>query len=119
MSLLSINGLTEMGAFTGAPVEKEITWEQSGEEVSATVFVRRLSYHTAVSDIKSTKEKMDAVAGRIAACICDAEGKPIFTAGDITGEANPERGPLNENLTIALLAAIAQVSGLGKPTPKS
>ncbi|MNE45132.1 hypothetical protein D3C80_1394040 [compost metagenome] len=62
--------------------------------------------------------KVDGVAGRIAASICDEDGKPVFTPGDITGEADPERGALDGNLTVALLSAIAEVNSLGK-TPTS
>ena len=55
------------------------------------------------------------VAGRIAACICDAEGQAIFTPADVTGDADPDRGPLDGNLTVALLSAIAEVTK-GKTT---
>ncbi|MNG37302.1 hypothetical protein D3C84_1246060 [compost metagenome] len=54
------------------------------------------------------------MAGRIAASICDAEGRAVFTPGDITGEADPERGALNGNLTVALLTVIAEVNNPGK-----
>lgn len=111
---LSIDSLKQMGAFTGAPVEREITWQQNGEELTATVFVRPLSYHSAVSDIASRGGAIDAVAGRIASSIVDASGKPIFTIADITGEADPDRGPLSRELSLALLEAIGEVSGLGK-----
>lgn len=111
---LTLDSLKEMGAFTGAPVEKEITWKQGNEELTATVYVRRLSYKTAVSDIRAMKDNTDAVAGRIAACICDESGKPILTPEDITGDADPERGPLDGNLTMAMLAAIGEVNELGK-----
>lgn len=109
---LSINSLKEMGAFTGAPVEKEISWKKGGEEFKATVFVRPLSYISAVSDLTSAHAKSDPVAGRIAACICDAEGNAVFTPADITGEADPERGPLDGGLTMSLLAVIGEVSGV-------
>jgi len=110
---LSIDSLKTMGAFTGAPVEKEISWSKNGEEFAATVFVRPLSYISTVSDLTSAHSKTDPVAGRIAACICDAEGKAVFSPGDITGEADPDRGPLDGDLTMALLAVIAEVNGLG------
>lgn len=110
---LSIESLREMGAFTGAPVEREISWKQGKKELSATVFVRHLSYHTAVSDVVSSHTKSDGIAGRIAACICDAEGKPVFVPGDITGEADQERGPLDGELTMALLRVIGEVNSLG------
>lgn len=113
---LSIQSLKEAGAFTGAPVEKEITWKQGDREFTATVYVRPLSYKAAVSDIQALAGKVDRVAGRIAASICDAEGNPVFTPADITGEADPERGALDGNLTMALLAVIGEVNRLGKPT---
>ncbi|WP_207942801.1 phage tail assembly chaperone family protein, TAC, partial [Pseudomonas aeruginosa] len=43
---LSIDSLKEAGAFTGAPIEKEITWKQGDKELTATVYVRPLSYST-------------------------------------------------------------------------
>ncbi|MGP9834209.1 phage tail assembly chaperone family protein, TAC [Marinobacter sp. NSM] len=108
---LTLDALKDMGAFTGAPVEKEIVLKDGDEEKTATVYVRRLSYHTAVSDIKSLSAKSDAVAGRIASAICDKEGKPIFKPEDITGEADPERGPLNGEITMELLRVIGEVNG--------
>lgn len=111
---LSIDSLKQAGAFTGAPVEREITWKQGDRELTATIYVRPLSYRTAVSDILAGAGKIDGVAGRIAASICDAKGQPVFTPEDITGEADPERGPLDGNLTMALLAVIGEVNQLGK-----
>ena len=111
---LSIDSLKQMGAFTGAPVEREITWKQGEYELTATVYVRPLSYLSARADLAALTGKSDGVAGRIAACICDQEGKPVFTPADITGEADPERGPLDGNLTMALLGVIGEVNGLGK-----
>ncbi|MCK2183504.1 phage tail assembly chaperone family protein, TAC [Halomonas getboli] len=111
---LSIDRLQQMGAFTGAPVEKEITWECQGEEYTATVYVRRLSYMTAVYDAQAFGGQVDGIAGRIAASICDDKGKPVFTPQDVTGEADPDRGPLDHNLTMALLGVIGEVNNPGK-----
>lgn len=115
---LTIDTLKQAGAFTGAPVEREITWKQGDQELTATVYVRPLSYMAAVSDLRALSGKADGVAGRIAASICDENGQPVFTPEDITGEADPERGALDGNLTMALLAVIAEVNNLGK-TPTS
>lgn len=114
---LTLESLKEHGAFTGRPVEKEITWKQGDKELTATVFVRPLGYYTAQAEILAIGGKVDGVAGRIAASICDETGKPVFTAADITGEADPERGALDGNLTVALLVAIQQVNNLGKTGP--
>jgi hypothetical protein len=111
---LTLESLKTAGAFTGRPVEKVITWKQGDEELSATVFVRPMGYHTATSDVLAIGGKVDGVAGRIAASICGEDGKPVFTPADITGEADPERGALDGALTVALLVAIQQVNDLGK-----
>lgn len=111
---LTIESLKEKGAFTGAPVEKEVSWKQGEQEFTSTVFVRPLAYQSAVNDVLAGRNKGDAVAGRIAACICDAEGHPVFSIGDITGTADPERGALDGNLTMALLVVIGEVHNLGK-----
>lgn len=111
---LTIESLTAIGGFAGAPVEKEINWSIGDEQYTATVFIRPLSYRSAVSDIMASSKGDDALAARIATSVCDENGEPIFTAGDITGEADPDRGPLDGSLTLALLAAIGEVSGMGK-----
>jgi hypothetical protein len=113
--ILSLDALKEMGAFTGAPVEKEITWKKGDKDLTATVFIRPLSYHSAVSDIRSINGG-DPTAGRIAACVCDEHGKVVFTPEDVTGEADPDRGPLDGPLTMALLKAIYEVNDAGKQT---
>jgi spore maturation protein SpmB len=120
---LSIQSLKAAGAFTGRPVEREIKWIQGGEEIVATVFVRPLGYQTAVNDVLSATGKVDTYAARIAASICDEKGKPVFTVGDITGDADPERGALDGSLTMALMVVIAEVNNMGKtissPEPTS
>lgn len=115
MTTLSLDSLHSQGAFTGAPVYKQVTWtNDDGQECTFDVYVRRLSYHSAVSDVQAASGKGDGLAGRIAACICDKHGKPVFKPDDITGEADPERGALHPDLTLALLEAIGEVNGLGK-----
>lgn len=111
---LNMDSLKQAGAFTGRPVEKEITWKQGDKEITATVYIRPMGYHDAVSNVLSAVGKIDGVAGRIAASICDENGAPVFTVADITGEADPERGALDGALTVALLVAIQQVNDLGK-----
>lgn len=111
---LTLDSLKQAGAFTGRPVEKEITWKQGDKEITATVYIRPMGYHTATSDVLAGLGKIDGVAGRIAASICDEDGHQVFTVADVTGEADPERGALDGNLTVALLVAIQEVNDLGK-----
>lgn len=114
---LTLESLKSVGAFTGRPVEKEIKWSQGDDEFTATVFIRPLGYQAAVSDVTALNGKHDSLAGRIAASVCDEHGNAVFTVGDITGTADPERGALDGRLTVALLAAIFEVNNLGKTTP--
>lgn len=113
---LTLDNLKKAGAFTGRPIEKELTWKQGDEELTATVFIRPAGYHAATQGIQASAGKIDGVAGYIAAAVCDEAGNPVFTAKDITGEADPERGALDGALTVALLVAIQEVNELGKMT---
>ncbi|WP_219994900.1 phage tail assembly chaperone family protein, TAC [Stenotrophomonas rhizophila] len=113
---LSIAGLRHAGAFTGRPVQKDISWRQGEQEFTATVYVRPLGFQSAVSDVLAAGGREDSVAGRIAASICDEAGKPVFTVADITGTSSADRGALDGALTLALLGAIGEVNSLGKAT---
>lgn len=125
---LTIDSLKQIGSFTGRPVEKEISWRQGEDKLTATVFVRPLGYQSAVSDVLAAAGHQDSIAGRIAAAICNEEGQPVFTAMDIThGPLDKEElakdpnstrrlGALDGNLTVALLTAIHEVNNLGKTT---
>lgn len=112
----TLDALNESGAFSGAPVKKQITWKVGKKKFTADVYVRRLSYHTATGELDAFFKKKDGTAARIAACIVNEKGEPIFTAADITGEADPFRGPLDHDLTMQLLQVITQVNDLGKDT---
>ncbi|BCB06796.1 hypothetical protein HHSLTHF2_06860 [Vreelandella venusta] len=112
---LSVETLAASGGFVPRkPVEETIQWTHEGQEFEATVFVLPLSYATAKSDIVASQLQTDPLAARIAHCIVDEDGKPVFTVDDITGEADPERGPLSNSLTHELLRVIGKVSKLGK-----
>lgn len=117
---LSIDSLKGVGAFTGRPVEKEITWKQKDAETleeveyKATVYVRPSGYHTATYGAVAASKNQDYTAAYIAALICDESGQSVFTPEDITGQADPKRGALNSSLTIALMIAIQEVNDLGK-----
>lgn len=125
---LTLESLREVGAFTGGPVRRDVEWIQNGEKVSAEVYVRPMSYQTAVRDITTVKGGGDIIAQRIAGCVCHEDGSPVFLVSDITGigaDGNPimikgddgvlvERGPINKNLAEALILLVSEVSGLGK-----
>ena len=116
------------GAFTGPPVQRLITWEIDGQPFSADVYVRRLSYYAAVSDVRALSTEGDIAAHRIASSITDENGKQVFKPEDVTGaysDGTPvlttdvdgrtiERGAMHYSLAMALLAAIAEVNKMGK-----
>lgn len=114
MALLNRETLSAQGAFTGRPVEKEVTYtgvNENGEvtEFSGTVFVRQASYKTVTEQWKAVHDDQDGTAARIVNMIVDENGAPIFTVEDITGNG-ADKGPLSESLTIALLNAIGEVN---------
>lgn len=83
---LSLEGLRASGGFSGAPVKREIVWrDESGEKAVYDVYVRRLSFHTAVTDVLAAVGYGNMAAGRIANSICTEHGAPIFTPYDVTG----------------------------------
>lgn len=110
----TLEGLSQVGAFSGAPVKRQIKWSIKGEEHTADVWVRKLSYHSMVNEIQAFRDKRDGAAARIAACILNEKFEPIFTTGDITGDADPARGPLDPDLTLELLKLIGEANTAGK-----
>jgi len=120
---LDLQTLYQKGGFAGAPVEREISFKVDGEDVTGTVWVRKMSYQSAVGDIKSLGGD-DIAAARIANCICDENGNQLYKVSDITGfyedgspvldEDGSPRGGFVESLLLALWTVIAEVNGLGK-----
>lgn len=135
MTHLSVDSIADVGGFTGGVVKREVIWKEHGKNHKADVHIRPMSYHTAVNDIMAKDESRPmVVARRLAACLCDADGVPLFRVSDITGlddEGKPilikdkasgemvERGPFSPNLTTALLILVGEVSGVGKQTNPS
>ena len=126
---LDLESLFKSGGFAGPPVKKEVTFTAGGEEVTGTVWVRRLSYQSAVGDLKAMGRDGEVAAERIANCILDESGNQMYAVHDITGyyddgrpvldaEGNP-RGGFVESLLYALWEVIAEVNGLGKPQSSS
>lgn len=127
---LDLQSLHESGGFAGAPVRKEITFKNFyGEEITGQVWVRHLSYQSAVGDIQAIKTDGELAAARIASCIVDHRGEPLYQKHDITGvyeDGTPvldkdgqPRGGFVESLLHALWRAIAEVNALGKPQSES
>lgn len=114
LSIADLKSASAQVVFCGKPVKESIVWSDQGEDYSIDVWVRRYSYETAVADLQAISRGDSAQAHRIAKAIVDEDGQPVFSVEDITGEASPERGPLSQSLTMALLGAIYRVNNLGK-----
>lgn len=111
---LSLKAIEDAGGFAPAqPEKREITWQVTKDgqmqEFTATAYIRKKSFATVSMESQALNAKADVVAARIASSIVDANNNPVFTVQDISGTA--ERGPMCESLTLALLAAIAEVNG--------
>ena len=122
---LTAEAVQEKGGFTGRPVKREITWKDETYDV----YVRRLSYRSAVDDARAYGQGASAIAAhRIANCIVDENGEPIFSVEHITGvdeHGDPvmiedekgnkvERGAMDDDLATALMLVISEVNSLGK-----
>lgn len=128
MAELTLAALKSANAFTSKPVKQTVEW--NGHKFD--VYVRPLSFQTAMGDISSAAEGgAHILACRIATSLCDADGKPIMTPYDVTGEVlystlekegevpvvlagNPEAGPMDGELVKALLITINKVQNAGK-----
>lgn len=111
VGMLSLESVSQAQAFVGAPVKREISWKQVGEdgkpvEYSAYVFVRQRSCETLERDTMAAIEKRDIFASRIATLICDEKGDPVFSYEDAAR--------LREPLALALSNAIGEVNGAKK-----
>ena len=128
---LTVDALQAAGAFAGPPVKREITWSSGGEERKADVYIRPLSYQSAIGDIRAIGGDGDIAASRIANSVVDETGQPVFKISDITGvnedgtpvmytDSDGEervRGGMCESLITALLILIGEVNSLGKNQP--
>lgn len=118
---LSIAALAAAGAFAAPSVKKEIKWHSAGVLQKATVYVAHESYISVAQRWEAQNKGVDITAQRIASCIVDEDGKPVFTVDDVVGGPETGHGPLCAELTIVLLSAIGEVNRVeeGAPEKKS
>jgi hypothetical protein len=125
---LTVESLRGSGGYSGAPVKKHIKWQVGDDEYDADVYVRKLSYKSAIIDAKAITEGGDIAALRISHCIVDENGNQVFpSVSDVTG-VNPDgspvmdevdgevvpRGSLGDSIANALFMAIHEVNPMGK-----
>jgi hypothetical protein len=107
---LSIAALAAAGAFAAPPVKKEIQWHAGGVLQKATVYVAHESYISVTQRWDAQNQGVDITAQRIASCIVDKDGKPVFTVADVVGGLDTGHGALCAELAIVLLSAIGEVN---------
>lgn len=107
---LSISSLKAAGAFIAPPVKKEITWHANGKPQTATIYVLQESFISLTQRWDAQDRGGDLAAQRIASCITDKDGTPVFSVDDVLGGPETGHGPLCAELSIVLLAAIGEVN---------
>ncbi|KJV38186.1 phage tail assembly chaperone family protein, TAC [Acinetobacter brisouii] len=95
------------GVLIAKPQAVTVQIKHDGEDVEFDTFIKPYSYDTAVAKLRAFGEQKEALAGILAASICDAEGNLQFTEAQI-------RQKFDQNLTDALWYKIVEVNSLGK-----
>lgn len=113
---LNIASLKAAGAFIAAPLKKEVTWHADGKPQTATVYVLQESFISLTQRWDAQDRGGDLAAQRIASCITDKNGAPVFTVDDVVGGPETGHGPLCAELAIVLLAAIGEVNKVPEGT---
>lgn len=119
--MLNLKDLVSQGAFVKeAFVKRQISWHNTeGEEQTADVCIRLASYHTVTNTWKAAEGNQEHLAARIATMVCDEDGAPIFSTGDILGTADPSRGPICDTLFLALITAVNEANTAKTSPPKT
>lgn len=124
MKRLTVADLVTAGAYVGAPVEKEISWNSKGKTHKALISVKLSSYETTLHEMRLGRENSEAVEGeepkrdtnsvvinRLITSVVDEAGEPIFTRDDVVGNAELGKGKMCASLFMALVMAVNEANG--------
>lgn len=95
------------GVLIAKPQAVTVQIKYKGEYAEFDTFIKPYSYDTAVAKLRAFGENKEALAGILAASICDAEGNLQFTEAQV-------RQNFSQDLTDALWFKIVEVNSLGK-----
>ncbi len=95
------------GVLITKPQAVTVQIKYNGEDAEFDTFIKPYSYDTAVAKLRAFGENKEALAGILAASICDAEGNLQFTEAQV-------RQNFSQDLTDALWFKIVEVNSLGK-----
>ena len=95
------------GVLIAKPQAVTVQIKYNGEDAEFSTFIKPYSYDTAVAKLRAFGENKEALAGILAASICDAEGNLQFTEAQV-------RRNFSQDLTDALWFKIVEVNSLGK-----
>lgn len=108
---LTLDAIKSAGAYTGAPVRKEIEWRSNDEQHKAWINVQLSSYDTAMREFEVQREGGDVLVARIVAGVVDPQGVPIFTKRDVAGDPETGEGKMCASLFFALITAVNEANG--------
>ena len=95
------------GVLIAKPQAVTVQIKYNGEDTEFDTFIKPYSYDTAVAKLRAFGENKEALAGILAASICDAEGNLLFTEEQV-------RKKFNQDLVDAIWFEIVRVNSLGK-----
>ncbi|MHA3078773.1 phage tail assembly chaperone family protein, TAC [Acinetobacter sp. ANC 5502] len=95
------------GVLIAKPQAVTVQITYNGEDAEFDTFIKPYSYDTAVAKLRAFGENKEALAGILAASICDAEGNLQFTEAQV-------RQNFSQDLTDAIWSKVVEVNSLGK-----
>lgn len=105
MKKLSLNEI-KSGALIGKPQQVTVQIKVDGEDCEFDTHIKPFSYATVVARWKAVGENKEALAGTIASCVCNEEGRLLFTEDQV-------RETFSEELIEAIWQKIYDINNIG------
>lgn len=110
---LTLDKISELGGYVGAPVKREVKWLSEAGEQIAHVYVKLESYETAMAELEGRKQDIPYWINKFLVHLVDDAGNHVFTdPKQITGDPETGKGKLRSSLFFALVNAINIANGL-------
>jgi hypothetical protein len=106
MKKLSLRDI-KSGALIGKPEKVTVQIRLNEEDTEFETFIKPFNYDSAVANMRAYGENKEALAGIIASCLCDENGKLVLTEDEV-------RSKFNQALVDAVWTKIVEINVLGK-----
>gem|GEM_PF-1203236 len=106
MKKLSLRDI-KSGALIGKPEKVTVQIRLNEEDTEFETFIKPFNYDSAVANMRAYGENKEALAGIIASCLCDEDGKLVLTEDEV-------RSKFNQALVDAVWTKIVEINVLGK-----